>query len=56
MGYPRTKSVEPEFVLFLPSNFHSQPMGELEIDTYENNAAYCQEHELYAASDEPDAP
>ena len=31
-------------------------MGELEIDTYENNAAYCQEHELYAASDEPDAP
>ena len=45
-----------EFVLFLPSNFHSQPMGELEIDTYENNAAYCQEHELYAACDEPDAP
>ena len=31
-------------------------MGELEIDTYENYAAYCQEQELYAASYEPDAP
>ena len=31
-------------------------MGELEIDANESHAAYCQEQELYAACDEPDAP
>ena len=48
-----------EFLFYSPplsAYFHPQPMGKPEVGCHKNDAAQCQEQELYGACGEPYAP